>query len=107
MTFIIITKRHHVRFYPMTAKDTYEDSRGRRLQTNSTDSTPSRNYNGNLRPGLLVTQGVTQPTEGRVANNYDFHLQSHKALQGSARSAHYTVILNEPGESLKWLSNMV
>ncbi|KAF2867795.1 Piwi domain-containing protein [Massariosphaeria phaeospora] len=71
LTFVIVSKRHHTRFFPTTSNDRLD--------------------NGNLKPGLLVDQIVTSPRE------YNFYLQSHAALQGTARSAHYSALLDEMG----------
>ena len=62
-------KRHNVRFAPSASKDC---DRG-----------------NNCNPGLVVDSGIT---ETRV---WDFYLQPHKAIQGTARSCHYTVLHDE------------
>ena len=62
-------KRHNVRFAPSASKDC---DRG-----------------NNCNPGLVVDSGIT---ETRV---WDFYLQAHKAIQGTARSCHYTVLHDE------------
>lgn len=69
LSVIIVGKRHHTRFYPRDAKDM---DRG-----------------GNCKPGTVVDRGVTE--EGY----WDFFLQSHAAIQGTARPAHYVVVLDE------------
>ncbi|KZS96684.1 argonaute-like protein [Sistotremastrum niveocremeum HHB9708] len=69
ITIIICGKRHHTRFYP-------------------TDS-QSGDDNGNPRPGAVVDRGVTAIYE------WDFYLQAHSGLQGTARPTHYTVVVNE------------
>lgn len=43
----------------------------------------------NLKPGTVVDRGVTE--EGV----WDFFLQSHAVLQGTARPGHYVVVLDE------------
>jgi eukaryotic translation initiation factor 2C len=50
----------------------------------------SRCLNGNLWPGFYVEDGVTHPDEGK-----DFFLQSHQAIQGTARSAHYYILKDD------------
>jgi eukaryotic translation initiation factor 2C len=75
LTFVICGKRHHTRFYAVEKSQTYP------LKT----SDPTK-LNGNLKPGLLVTKVVTNPTP------FNFFLQSHLALKGTARSAHYHVL---------------
>ncbi|KAJ4351686.1 uncharacterized protein N0V89_007029 [Didymosphaeria variabile] len=70
ITAIICVKRHSVRFYP-------DDKAG------GADKT------GNCHPGTLVDDVVTSPFY------MDFYLQSHAAIQGTAKPAHYFVIENE------------
>lgn len=69
LTIVIVSKRHNTRFYPA-------------------DSSP-RDRNGNPLPGTVVDRGITE------ARNWDFFLQSHAAVQGTARPAHYIVIYDE------------
>lgn len=45
----------------------------------------------NPQPGTVVDRGVTQHFL------WDFYLQAHAGLQGTARPAHYVVILDELG----------
>jgi hypothetical protein len=42
--------------------------------------------NSNVTPGLFVDEVITTP------GSYNFYLQSHAAIQGTARSAHYHVL---------------
>lgn len=69
LSVIIVGKRHHTRFYPRDAKD--------------------MDRSGNCKAGTVVDRGVTE--EGY----WDFFLQSHAAIQGTARPAHYVVVLDE------------
>ena len=69
ITIIIVGKRHHTRFYPTTVSDADSSS--------------------NPKNGTVVDRGVTE------VRNWDFFLQSHTALQGTARPAHYYIILDE------------
>lgn len=69
-TLIIVGKRHHTRFFPP-------------------EGHPSRDENGNPQRGLVVDRGITE------ARNWDFFLQSHDAIQGTARPAHYFVLWDE------------
>jgi hypothetical protein len=50
---------------------------------------PDADRSSNCHPGTIVDRGVTQ------AANWDFFLQPHACLQGTARSGHYYVILDE------------
>ncbi|KAL7915394.1 Piwi domain-containing protein [Trichoderma velutinum] len=69
MTVAVVGKRHHTRFYPTTVADA--------------------DKGGNTKPGTVVDRGVTE------ARSWDFYLQAHTALQGTARPAHYYVVLDE------------
>ncbi|KAI1114275.1 ribonuclease H-like domain-containing protein [Nemania sp. NC0429] len=69
ITIVVVGKRHHTRFYP----------------TKNTDADGS----GNPKAGTVVDRGVTE------ARNWDFFLQSHAAVKGTARPAHYYVLLDE------------
>ena len=68
-TIVICGKRHHTRFYSSSLKDTDDYS--------------------NPRNGTVVDRGVTEP------HLWDFYLQAHTALHGTARSCHYIVVLDE------------
>lgn len=72
ITVVVCSKRHHFRFFPM-------DQAG-------------KDANNNPIPGMVVERDITHP------NQYDFFLNSHFALQGTARPVHYHVILDE----IKW-----
>ncbi|OJD25785.1 hypothetical protein ACJ73_02841 [Blastomyces percursus] len=69
LTIIIVGKRHNTRFYPTDLKDA--------------------DNNSNPNNGTVVDRGVTE------TRHWDFFLQAHTALQGTARPAHYYVILDE------------
>ncbi|KAI1777141.1 Piwi-domain-containing protein [Hypoxylon cercidicola] len=69
ISIIVSVKRHQTRFYP----------------TDPQHMTRSRN----VKPGTVVDRGVTQ------VKVWDYYLTAHQALQGTARSAHYTVLLDE------------
>lgn len=71
ISVIVAGKRHNTRFYP-TPQDPRQSSRS-----------------GNPQPGTVVDRGVTE------AANWDFFMQSHNALQGTARPCHYFVVLDE------------
>ncbi|KAF2122669.1 Piwi domain-containing protein [Lophiotrema nucula] len=80
ITFVVVTKRHHTRFYAIHKSQSYETVEKR----NGVKQPPY--VNGNLKPGLLVDDYVTTPT------GVNFFLQSHCAIKGTARSAHYHVL---------------
>lgn len=67
LTFLVVQKRHHVRFRPEFACD-------------------GQGTCGNIPAGTVVEGTVTHPT------NFDFFLCSHAGLQGTSRPAHYQVI---------------
>ncbi|KAH1988429.1 hypothetical protein KXV97_003028, partial [Aspergillus fumigatus] len=69
LSVIIVGKRHHTRFYP-----THEDRADR---------------SSNPQNGTVVDRGVTE------ARDWDFYLQAHSALQGTARPAHYYIVWDE------------
>ncbi|KAG5664418.1 hypothetical protein KAF25_008152 [Fusarium avenaceum] len=69
IAIIVSVKRHQTRFYPTTE-----------------DNLPSNN---NIQGGTVVDRGVTQ------ARYWDFYLTAHASIKGTARPAHYTVLLDE------------
>ncbi|RHZ87940.1 hypothetical protein Glove_28g30 [Diversispora epigaea] len=69
ITFVVVQKRHHTRFFPIDRRDA--------------DRT------GNCLPGTVVDSNITHPTE------FDFYLQSHAGLQGTSRPTHYHVLHDE------------
>ena len=78
ISIIVVGKRHHTRFYPTDKKDA--DGTG-------TDERPKTT--GNPKPGTIVDRGIT------MEQGWDFYLQPHKCLQGTAKPAHYIVIHHE------------
>ncbi|EXJ58677.1 hypothetical protein A1O7_06105 [Cladophialophora yegresii CBS 114405] len=69
ITIIIVGKRHNTRFYPTRADQADRSS--------------------NPQNGTVVDRGVTE------ARNWDFYMQAHSAIQGTARPAHYYVVFDE------------
>ncbi|PGH17512.1 hypothetical protein AJ79_01112 [Helicocarpus griseus UAMH5409] len=69
ISIIIVGKRHNTRFFPSSAGDADRSS--------------------NPRNGTVVDRGVTD------VRNWDFFLQSHSALQGTARPGHYYIAYDE------------
>ncbi|KAF8699513.1 PAZ protein, partial [Rhizoctonia solani] len=70
LTILIAGKRHHTRFFPTKLEDSDK---------------------GNCRPGTVVDRGAS------AVYDFDFYLQSHAGLQGTARPTHYTVVYDENG----------
>jgi len=66
ITFIAVDKQHHTRFYTKDDKS-----------------------NDNPTNGTVVDRIITE------TRSWDFYLQSHSAIKGPARPAHYVVLLNE------------
>ncbi|KDR70848.1 hypothetical protein GALMADRAFT_144328 [Galerina marginata CBS 339.88] len=84
VTIVVCGKRHHTRFYPIKEGDA--------------------DQNGNPQPGTVVDRGVTS------VYNFDFFLQAHGALQGTARPTHYYVLHDDnafQADELQALTNDV
>ncbi|KAF5303929.1 hypothetical protein FQA39_LY01714 [Lamprigera yunnana] len=64
ITFLVVQKRHHTRFFP-------------------TDKRDSEDRNFNVPPGTVVDTEITHPTA------LDFYLVSHASIQGVARPTKY------------------
>jgi hypothetical protein len=69
LTIAVCGKRHHTRFYPAHEGEADRSS--------------------NCAPGTVVDRGVTE------VRGWDFFLQPHACLQGTARTGHYYVVLDE------------
>ncbi|VDN97626.1 unnamed protein product [Rodentolepis nana] len=65
ITFIVVQKHHHIR------------------------STPISEKSQNISPGTVVDSEITHNRE------FDFYLCSHKAIQGTSKPAHYTVLYDD------------
>ncbi|KAI4917316.1 hypothetical protein J4E90_003823 [Alternaria incomplexa] len=70
LTSIVVTKRHHTRFYPTKEED--KEGKG-----------------GNCKPGTVIDTSVTSPYFK------EFFLQSHSGLQGTTKPAHYFVVQDD------------
>ena len=66
---VVAAKRHHARFYPVGGKYVEE--------------------NGNPPAGTVVDRAIS------MGRGYDFYLQAHHALQGTARPTPYVVIKDD------------
>jgi eukaryotic translation initiation factor 2C len=80
---VVASKRHHIRFFP-----------------NPTDRNAA-DRNGNPLPGTLVEYDVTDPF------TWDYYLNAHSAIQGTARPTHYHVLTDEIGLQPNQFQNMV
>ncbi|KAJ9098336.1 hypothetical protein QFC19_006460 [Naganishia cerealis] len=69
ITFVICAKKHNMRFFSKTGRDT--------------------DRSGNLPPGTVVDRTVVHPFA------FDFYLQAHAGLIGTARPTHYVVLVDE------------
>ncbi|XP_058459354.1 protein argonaute-2 [Malaya genurostris] len=70
ITFIVVQKRHHARFFP-------------------TANCPTEGRNNNVVPGTIVDRHITAP------NQYQFFLVSHAAVQGVAKPTKYCVLYDD------------
>lgn len=94
ITLLVVGKRHHTRFFPSRDQGTL----------NRVEPTPPRGIRSqdtNLSAGLIIDHTVVD------ANRTSFFLQSHDSPQGTARSGHYVVIINETGYPLGVLQKIV
>lgn len=69
LTFIVVGKRHHVRFFPKSRNDA--------------------DKSGNCPAGFVADQGVGNPAVR------DFYLQSHGGLLGTSRPSHYITLRDD------------
>ncbi|KAI7849000.1 Piwi domain-containing protein [Circinella umbellata] len=69
LTFVVVQKRHHARFFPLKKDDA--------------------DRSGNCQPGTVIDTNIVHPFE------FDFYLQSHSGLQGTSRPTHYHVLYDE------------
>ncbi|KAI9489904.1 Piwi domain-containing protein [Zychaea mexicana] len=69
VTFVVVKKRHHARFFPVSKQDT--------------------DRSGNCQPGTVIDTKIVHPFE------FDFYLQSHQGIQGTSRPTHYHVLYDE------------
>uniref|UniRef100_A0AAG5DU07 Argonaute 2 n=1 Tax=Anopheles atroparvus TaxID=41427 RepID=A0AAG5DU07_ANOAO len=70
VTFIVVQKRHHTRFFP-------------------TGSCPTEGKNNNVMPGTIVDREITAP------DRFEFYLVSHAAVQGVAKPTKYVVLYDD------------
>jgi hypothetical protein len=82
-TVVVCTKRHHIRFFPKDGDNQAGDR------------------NSNALPGTLVERDVTHPFE------YDFYLNAHSAIQGTARPVHYHVLQDDAKVPVAELQKMI
>ncbi|CEP19097.1 hypothetical protein [Parasitella parasitica] len=69
ITFVVVQKRHHARFFPIKKDEA--------------------DKNGNCLPGTVIDTTIVHPFE------FDFFLQSHFAIKGTARSSRYVVLYDD------------
>ncbi|KAE9213998.1 Protein argonaute [Phytophthora fragariae] len=69
VTFVVVNKRHHLRAFPVNARDA--------------------DRKGNVMPGTVIDTGVVNP------HRFDFFLYGHSGIQGTTVPAHYTVLHDE------------
>lgn len=71
VTFIVVQKRHHTRFFP-TGRESSDGSK-----------------NNNIPAGTVVDKDIVHPFQ------YQFFMASHAAIQGVTKPAKYCVLINE------------
>ncbi|KAG0337299.1 Eukaryotic translation initiation factor 2C [Podila humilis] len=69
ITFVVVQKRHHTRFFPMSPQ--------------------AADRSGNCQPGTCVDTVIVHPFE------FDFYIQSHAGLLGTSRASHYHVLQDD------------
>jgi eukaryotic translation initiation factor 2C len=82
LTAIVVAKRHNVRFYPLSRDIPQSDK-------------------GNCQPGTHVENVVISPYY------QDFYLQSHSAIKGTAKPAHYFILQNGMNRSVDFYRQLV
>ncbi|ESK88716.1 argonaute-like protein [Moniliophthora roreri MCA 2997] len=80
ITFIVVGKRHHARFFPNDKRDA--------------------DRSGNCPAGTVIDTEICHPTED------DFYLQSHAGILGTSRSAHYTRIYDENNFDVNFVQDL-
>lgn len=90
ITLVVCTKRHQTRFFGPESKD------------EQAEKAALLDDNGGFMPGLVVDDPSV-----RLPYYFDFFLQSHKTLQGTARPCHYFVIENQMGLDADTLQEIV
>ncbi|KAI0797904.1 Piwi domain-containing protein [Abortiporus biennis] len=80
LVFIVVTKRHHVRFFPVSPN--------------------AGDRSGNCPPGLVVDDEIV------YSSLPDFYLQSHGGILGTSRSSHYVVLCNETPWTMRQLQHL-
>ncbi|TPX45632.1 hypothetical protein SeLEV6574_g03755 [Synchytrium endobioticum] len=81
LTFIVVTKRHHARMFPVNPSD--GDRR-----------------NNNCLPGTTVDTGITHPFA------HDYYQYGSQGLLGTSRPAHYHVLYDENGFTADMVQDM-
>lgn len=70
VTFIVVQKRHHTRFFPVGKE--FSDGK-----------------NKNVMPGTVVDKDIVHPFQ------YQFFMASHAAIQGVTKPAKYAILVDE------------
>lgn len=70
VTFVVVQKRHHTRFFPL-------------------DRNFSEGKNNNIMAGTVVDKDIMHPFQ------YQFFMASHAAIQGVTKPTKYCVLVNE------------
>ena len=81
---VCVVKRHHTRFFP---------PRG--------EKNPMLDKHSNPLPGMVVDEDIT------TKSNLDWFAVTHKAIQGTAKPAHYVVLIDEANVTADQIQNVV
>lgn len=84
ITYVIVTKRHHARFFG-TRRTSHRDL----------------DRNKNIVAGTVIDTDITS------SNFYDFFLNSHAGIQGTNRPSKYTVLIDENFVTADQLQNYI
>ncbi|GAA5986024.1 hypothetical protein JCM10908_006374 [Rhodotorula pacifica] len=82
LTFICCGKRHHISMFPSNPRD-------------------ADGKTGNAKSGTVVDNGIVSPF------HFDWYCMSHKALLGTGRSAHHTVLVDDSNFTADQLQPLV
>ncbi|KAI0989495.1 hypothetical protein GJ496_001236 [Pomphorhynchus laevis] len=79
VTYCVVQKRHHTRFFPIGGQTT---------------------RSGNILPGTVVDAGICLNTE------FDFFLCSHEGIQGTSRPTYYRILLDQNNLSRQTMAQL-
>jgi len=83
LTLIVVQKQHNIRIFPDNINP------------------GARPADQNIKPGTIIDQYIVNPVFT------EFYLNSHRAIQGTAKTPRYTVLVDEAGLSADELQGML